>query len=163
MPNINTILRQEIARISRKETRALVTSIKSASAAHRRSIAALKRQIAEQQRAIAQLRKGGARSASSEAAATDESPVRFRAGGVASHRKRLGLSAEHFGQLVGVTGQTVYNWEKGKRPRPAQVRALAAIRTIGRREALARLEAMAPEPKRGAKRAAKRRTATKKK
>lgn len=163
MPNINTILRQEIARISRKETRALVTSIKSASAAHRRSIAALKRQIAEQQRAITQLRKGGARAASNEPSATDDSPVRFRAGGVASHRKRLGLSAEHFGRLVGVTGQTVYNWEKGKRPRPSQLRALAAIRAIGRREALARLEAAPPKPKQRAKRAVKRRVSARKK
>lgn len=60
-------------------------------------------------------------------------------------RARLDLSAEDFGRLVGVSSQSVYNWEQEKsRPRPAQVAAIAAVRTIGKREALARLAQMGP-------------------
>jgi hypothetical protein len=36
--------------------------------------------------------------------------VRFSAMGLASNRKRLGLSTEAFGRLVGATGQGVYAW-----------------------------------------------------
>ena len=43
--------------------------------------------------------------------------------------------------LVGVTGQTVYNWEQGKsKPRDEQLAALLAVRELGQREAWKRLE-----------------------
>ena len=68
-------------------------------------------------------------------------PGEQRAGGLASHRKRLGLSAADFGKLLGVSGQSIYKWEPGEvKPRRAQLEAIAAIRTLGKREALARLE-----------------------
>ena len=42
---------------------------------------------------------------------------------------------------MGVSALTVYNWEHQKsRPQKAQLAALVAIRGIGKREALARLE-----------------------
>ena len=57
-----------------------------------------------------------------------------------TQRRRLGLSAEDYGKLVGVSGLTIYNWEHGKtRPRPAQFAAFAALRNIGKREAQKRL------------------------
>ena len=41
---------------------------------------------------------------------------------------------------------TIYNWEKGKtRPRKEQIAALVAVRGIGKREALRRLELLAEE------------------
>ena len=43
--------------------------------------------------------------------------------------------------VVGVTGQTVYNWEQGKsKPRDEQLAALVAVRELGKREAVNRLE-----------------------
>ena len=141
MGNLTAVLRQEISRIARKETRAQIAQLRKASAGYRRTIAALKRQIADQGRAVATLRKTSARVATPAKPDAESSP-RFRADGVAAHRKRLGLSAENFAKLVGVTGQTVYNWENGKRPRAAQLVALSAVRTMGKREAMAKLEAM---------------------
>jgi hypothetical protein len=42
---------------------------------------------------------------------------------------------------VGVSGLTIYHWESGKaKPRRRQMPAIAAIRSLGKREALARLE-----------------------
>ena len=49
---------------------------------------------------------------------------------VASLRKRMGLSAAAFGKRIGVTAQTVYNWEKAKgalRLRPGSQDALNAL------------------------------------
>jgi len=41
----------------------------------------------------------------------------------------------------GVSGLSIYNWEKGKaKPRKEQVATLAALRGITKREAAARLE-----------------------
>ena len=160
MTNFNVLLRQEVSRVARKETRAQIKQLKSASASYRRGIAALKRQLAQQARELAQLKRSSARAAPA-AVDTTEGSVRFRADGVAAHRKRLGLSAENFGRLVGVTGQTIYNWESGKRPRPTQLKALSAVRTIGRREATARLEKLGKPASRApsVRKAAARRTA----
>jgi len=45
------------------------------------------------------------------------------------------------GRLVGVSSLTVYSWEHGKsRPRNAQFASLVAVRGLGRREALKKLE-----------------------
>jgi DNA-binding transcriptional regulator YiaG len=69
--------------------------------------------------------------------------LRFRASGLAGHRKRLGLSASDFGSLLGVSGQSVYKWEAGEvKPRRSQLQAIAAVRKLGRREAEARLAAL---------------------
>jgi DNA-binding transcriptional regulator YiaG len=65
---------------------------------------------------------------------------RFRAAGMASNRKRLGLSAADFGLLVGATGQSVYAWEAGKaKPRAHNLAAIAALRGVGKREVVKKL------------------------
>lgn len=46
MPNIGTVLREEITRLSRKETRSQVEPTKKSSAQQRKDIAELKRQVA---------------------------------------------------------------------------------------------------------------------
>jgi len=59
---------------------------------------------------------------------------------MASNRKRLGLSAADFALLVGATGQSVYAWEAGKaKPRGEMLKAIAALRHVGKREVAARL------------------------
>lgn len=46
-----------------------------------------------------------------------------------------------FGKLLGVSAQSIYNWESEKaRPRAEQIAKLAALRSVGKREAAARLE-----------------------
>ncbi len=62
---------------------------------------------------------------------------------MAANRKRLGLSAQDFALLVGTTGQSVYAWESGKaRPRQEFLVAIAALRGIGKQEAMTRLAAL---------------------
>ena len=57
------------------------------------------------------------------------------------HRERLGLSADDFGKLLGVSAQSIYNWEhENARPRAEQLANVAALRGIGKREAKARLD-----------------------
>ncbi|HYF43109.1 MAG TPA: helix-turn-helix transcriptional regulator [Ramlibacter sp.] len=146
MPNIATVLKSEIGRLARREVRGETEALKKASAQYRSEIAALKRRIAAMEKQIKRVGRGAAPAASGRSEAESEDGEsqerrRFSAKGLAKHRQRLGLSAEAFGKLVGVTGQSIYKWEAGKaRPRAAQVQAIAAIRTLGKREAQARLE-----------------------
>lgn len=142
MTNIASVLKTEIARLARREVKSQVEPLRKANAGYRRDIAALKREVA----ALARQVKSGARpSRADKAAATageDAPRVRFQAKGLKSHREKLGLSAAEYGQLAGVSAQSIYNWEAGKTvPRQSQVQSLATLRGMGKREAAKRLEA----------------------
>jgi DNA-binding transcriptional regulator YiaG len=77
------------------------------------------------------------------AAAIQSPPSRFSAKGLASQRKRLGLSANDCGLLLGVSGQSIYKWEDGTaRPRAKHLPALVALRSLGRKAAAAHLAAL---------------------
>lgn len=144
MPNIAAVLKDEIARIARKEIRTQTTEFKKASAQYRAHIAALRRRIDELERELKRASKAVARAGASPAEAEPESPNRrFSATRFAAQRRKLGLSAADFATLLGVSGQSVYKWEHGEaRPRARQLEAIAALRGIGKREAEARLAEM---------------------
>ncbi|MCU0915700.1 MAG: helix-turn-helix domain-containing protein [Planctomycetes bacterium] len=140
MPNIAVVLKEEILRLARKEVRQQTGVLRKASAQYRRDIAEMKRRLAQLQRKLAPLQKQVLRGAAAPAAETDGQRVRFTAKGLRAQRQRLGLSAANYGKLVGVTGQTIYSWEQEtSRPRRQQVARIAALRHLGKREALARL------------------------
>jgi len=68
---------------------------------------------------------------------------RFSPQGLASQRQRLGLSAADFGLLLGASGQSIYNWEAGNaRPRASHLPAIAALKTLGKKNAAAHLSAL---------------------
>lgn len=142
MPNVAVVLREEIQRLARKEVRAAVTPLKKHRADDRRAIAALKRHVAALERKVARLEKRSKGARAEPEAASTGPEIRFSPKWVANDRDRLGLSAKDYGQLVGVTGLTIYNWEKGKsRPRAKQLVAWARVRKMGKREAFRELEA----------------------
>ena len=144
MPNIATFLRQEIARISRREIRKQVNPLRKASAAYRHEIAALKRQTQALLRRGKALAKGVKSNTGTVKGADASMPQRFVAKGLRSLRARLGLSQAQVAQLMGVSSQSVYNWEAKKAtPRKEQLGVLATIRAMGKQEAHAHLEALA--------------------
>ncbi len=136
MPNIASILKHEIARVSRKEVRADTEKLKESAARYRSDIAALKRQVLALEKVVARLAKSVP--AKAERATNDEPGAahRWSAEGLAKHRKRLGLAADQAAFLIGVSALSVYKWEGGKvRPRQSQLPAIAAFRRMGKREA----------------------------
>ena len=139
------MLKGEIARVARREVCAELLALKKASAAHRSEIARLKRRAAALEQQVKRLSKGGGRARPAPDEEDDgDLRLRFSAKGLASQRKRLGLSAEDFGALIGASGQSVYKWESGKiRPRARHLPRIAELRGIGKREATARLQALA--------------------
>ncbi|MNK81179.1 transcriptional repressor DicA [compost metagenome] len=143
MPNVASILKAEISRVARKEVRAEIETLKKASVAHRSSIADLRRQVSALEKELRRVAKGAVRAPAAPDSENDAGEVtkrRFSASRLAAHRAKLGLSAAIYGQLVGVSGQTIYHWEQGKaRPRAAQLESLAAVRELGAREIAERL------------------------
>ena len=175
MANLANALKEEIGRLARKEIRQQTAETAKSAAKCERDIAALKRQIEDLQRRVSSLRTQDdaptraagktskktapkkpappAASAGGDAStsAKQSSRTRFSAKGLKANRERLGLSADNYGKLIGVSGLSIYNWEQEKaRPRENNVMALLSIRGIGKREAANRLEALvesAPKPK----------------
>lgn len=143
MPNIASVLKQEIARVARREIRSQIEMLRKSSAQQRRGIAALKRSVASLERQIGVLAGTIRKTAAVSVEDANEQRIRFSPKGIRSMRRRLGLSAGDFARLVDVSAQSIYNWErKVTRPRAAQVKALAELRGMGKKEVASRLEAM---------------------
>jgi DNA-binding transcriptional regulator YiaG len=147
MANIATVLKEEIRRLARKEVKSHLVMTRRATARYRSDIATLKRTLQLQERKLAALESLKAKQPAAESASEDvASGSRFSARSVRAQRKRLKLTAEQYANLVGVSAQTVYLWERGKvRPKASQFAALVSARSLGRREALAQLEQTGPK------------------
>ena len=144
MPNIAAVLREEIRRLAKREIKINTSSTKGAVAQFRRDIAKLKRELGEQRKEIAFLKTQEKKHLDQFQVKEEDKleDVRFSARSVKAQRSRLGLSAANYGKLVGVSEITIYSWEHGNsRPRKAQLAALISVRGIGKRDALAKLEA----------------------
>ncbi len=140
MPNIASVLKEEILRLARKEVRSELESLKKASAQHRADLAELKRRVAGLEKQVSKVAKKAQPKVAEGPSGEETSRVRFSAKGLATHRQRLGLSAADLGALLGVSAQSIYHWESGKtKPRQQQVAAIAALRKMGKREVKARL------------------------
>ena len=143
MANVASVLKSEMARVARKEVRGETAPLKKAVSGYRSEIAALKRRAQTLEQALKRLAKVHMPAPSG---ATDEEPgnVRFSAKSLASQRRRLGLSAEQCGLLLGTSSQSVYNWEQGKtRPLARHLPAIAAVRGMSKKDATARLQQLA--------------------
>lgn len=140
MPNIGKVIKQEISRISRKESKVAVSSLRKASGAARHVIAELKRKVLALEKAVQSLaaQRGSVASASDADAAEEGRRVRVTAKGLRSLRSKLGLSGDEFGKLLGITSQAVYTAERKEgalRLRSKTRDAYLAIRDLGAREA----------------------------
>ena len=143
MPNIASALKAEISRIARKEIRAETSSFKKSNTSYRSEIAALKRRVQALEQQLRRVVRT-TRPAAVPEPSPDATKFRYSAKGLASQRRRLGLSARECGLLLGATPQSIYNWEEGKiRPRAKHLPAIAALRTLGRKAARAHLESIA--------------------
>lgn len=142
MANIASALKAEISRIARKELRAETEALKKTVSRQRADIAQLKRSVQALEKQLRQAaRARPLREVRPQEEAGDGTNIRFSAKGLAANRQRLGLSAEDYGLLAGVTGQSIYKYEAGKAaPRAGNLAALVALRKMGKREAITRLE-----------------------
>ena len=136
MPNIATLLKEEISKIARKEVQDQVRELKQTVREQRDAIARLEKQI------------GSAKAATKSAAAKPAAKVRKPAGDgdrrkqrriapntIKKHRKRLKLSQADLGEILNVSTNTVLRWEAGtSKPRRKHLPGLDQLRTISMRE-----------------------------
>lgn len=140
MPNLKDALTEEIQRLARKEIKQQVSEATKTVAMHKKEIAQLKKEVASLTKKLDRVSSGGG-GRSTQAAASDEPKTRFSPAWLAKHREKLELSAADYGRLVGVSALSIYKWEKGEtNPRAKQREALAAVRGLGKREAVRQLE-----------------------
>jgi len=161
MPNIARILKDEIARVARREAAKVAAAVRKPTGGLRRSTADLKRRIAVLEREVRSLRSVVQKAGSGHPAAAreKEDTSRITAKGMRSLQRRLRLTGQEFARLLGVTPQVIYSWGKATGPLRVRRRTRAAIlaaRGIGAREARRRLDA-AERSKKPGRRPAKRR------
>jgi DNA-binding transcriptional regulator YiaG len=144
MSNFAIVLKDEIIRLARKEVRKEVEGLKKASVHYRTEIAGLKRRVADLEKQHVRLEKRTPKKVVPEVIGEGTTRHRFSAKRFAAQRQKLGVSAEAMGTLLGVSAQSVYNWEAGKsRPRQPQLAEIAALRKLGKRQAQAVLANLA--------------------
>jgi DNA-binding transcriptional regulator YiaG len=135
MPNIAKVLKEEITRLARKEVRAAQEKSKGVTAQHHRDIANLKGQVAALKRQVIALERHVRQVGAAPQASAPSKRTRFIPKGLVSTRKRLGLSAADLARLLGVSAQTIYNWERGAtKPGRDQLAKLASLRHVGKRQ-----------------------------
>ena len=142
MPNIANVLKSEISRIVRKELRSEFQATKKAVSSYRSQIAQLKRQVKALEQQLKKASKAERKTAAVQQPEdeTAGSTIRFSAKGLAAQRKRLDLSVVAAAKILGVSSQSVANWESGKtRPRESQLTAIAALRKMGKKDVAAKL------------------------
>lgn len=144
MSNLADALKQEIARIARKEIREHTSATKKGVTHHRRDIADLKRQVAALKREVSFLRSQEQKRVTRRPPVEAAEGKRFSPAWLQKHRQKVGMSAADYALLVGVHPITIYSWEQGKtKPRKEQLAALATVRKLGKRDAQKRLEMVA--------------------
>lgn len=140
MPSIAVVLKQEIHRLAKKATKAELDALRQSVLLQKRQLSALKKELASLRRDLARAPRERTVSASAAPDEDASQKLRFVAKGFRSLRARLGLTLDEMAQLLGVSAQSVYNWEHERaRPRPAQVQAIAELRALGKRKVRARL------------------------
>lgn len=152
MSTIANALKQEIARVARKELKAEIAAVRKQTTSHRSEIAALKRELKTLQSAVRSMKKALPTVATpiqdlSRSGATMDShrrAVSFSAERLAAHRQRLGITQGQMAQLIGASTLSVSKWESGKvQPRAAQREQIDAALKLGKRAAHRHLEAHA--------------------
>ena len=145
MANFNKSFQDEVRRLARKEVKDDVFRLRKDSAELKRVIAQLRRQIARLDREKKRLSRTVAK-VQPELEAADKTPAdRARISGktIRTMRAKTGLTQAEFAELVGVSGQSVYQWERRDgqlKLRTAAKEGVLALKGVGTREAKRRLE-----------------------
>ena len=146
MANVITELKAEIARIARKQAKQAVAPLRKPATGARHALADLKRRVAaleQDNKRLAALLSKVPQPAPAEEPAEAKGWISGK--GILSMRRKLGLSQEAFAQLVGVSPNAVYQWERKSgmlRLRSKTQAAVMAARKLGSREAKAKLAEM---------------------
>ncbi len=149
MTNFTSAFRNEILRVARKELKTELATLRKTVSTQRSDIAALKRDVKNLTSHVKSLQKLDGRRAAAEKPKSEVEVLprggrqfKFEASAFLAKREQLGITQQAMAMLVQASALSVYKWESGKvQPRAAQLDRIQAVLKLGKREALARLEA----------------------
>ena len=143
MPNLATLLKEEISKIVRKEVQDQVRELQKTVREQRDALARLEKQSGPA-KAKAAAKPAATKSAAAKPAAAKVSKapagdkrkqIRISPNTIKKHRKRLKLSQAELGELLNVSTNTVLRWEAGtSKPRSKHLSGLGQLRSMGLRE-----------------------------
>ena len=152
MPNLATLLKEEISKIVRKEVQDQVRELQKTVREQRDALARLEKQSGPA-KAKAAAKPAATKSAATKSAATKSAAtksaakvskapagdkrkqIRISPNTIKKHRKRLKLSQAELGELLNVSTNTVLRWEAGtSKPRSKHLSGLGQLRSMGLRE-----------------------------
>ncbi len=141
MPNLQTVLKQEIRRLARKEIRSELEATKKSVSRHRREIAELKRRNTALERTVSYLQSRETKRLKAGPSKAEPPPgTRFSIRSLKAQRRKSGLSQGDYASLVGVSQMAIYRWESGRaKPGGKHLATLVSLRGIDKREAQKRL------------------------
>lgn len=141
MSNLASLLKSEIGRIARRETNSLVDPLRAQVVKLRKEVSSLKRQLADIERVNKRAEQATPVVEAVQGVDQDDKQRRFSAKRLKAFRDKSGLSAPDLALLLGVSAQSIYNWESGTvRPSDETVVAIARLKESGKRNLRAALE-----------------------
>ena len=151
MPNLATLLKEEISKLARKEVQDQMRDVAKIIKGQDARIARLEKQDDQPKaktkaKAKAKADQPAPADAPAEEAAAAPAPkrnskTRFSPASLKNNRKRLSLSQADVGILLGTSTNTVLRWEAGSsKPRGVNLPKIAELSKLGKKEAKQRLE-----------------------
>lgn len=150
MTSFANSLKNEIARVARKELREEISSLRKTSSSQRTAMAALKKEVKSLEGQLKQLGRTLRRASSQatgtktrtegkrEASGKPGRKVTFTADRLKASRARLGFTQQQMAQLLGVSSLSIWKWESGSAaPRASRVPIILERLALGKRAALA--------------------------
>ena len=144
MPNLATLLKEEISKIVRKEVQDQVRELQKTVREQRDALARLEKQSGPAKAKAAAKPAAAKPTAAEPAAKVRKAPagtgdkrkqIRISPNTIKKHRRRLKLSQAELGELLNVSTNTVLRWEAGtSKPRGKHLPGLGQLRSMGLRE-----------------------------
>ena len=136
MPNVATILKQEISRISKKEAKSFFNAIPGLLKSMKRTVSAQGKKITALE---ATIRKMEQKTGSNEGLALPKpeklEKARLGSGNIAKLRKKLDLTRAEMGKIIGASTNSIFLWENDKAtPRATAKAKIIALRGLGKKE-----------------------------
>ena len=155
MSNVVNVLKEEVARISKREAKSATQAIGKSNTWLRKTVADLKKRWVllekENKHLVVAIKKFQVEQ-SQKPDQEEGKKARFTSRGVRALRKKLRLSQADFGKLVGATTHAVYLWEKktgALNLRDKTKSAILSVRGLGAREAKEKLAELGQKLKKG--------------
>lgn len=143
--SFTSTFRSEVARLARKELRAVVGPVQRELAKAKKTVQEQKREVAGLQRSVKHLTKllaqKGDQIGDTEIVVEAERGGKWRKDSVRSTRRRLQVTQAEFAALLGASHGSVNGWETGRtEPRESAKRKVLALRKLTPAAARAKLD-----------------------